>query len=205
MRTGAPSASTAASRLQSDSVEKIFRWRRIDEEVGLELLRLTMGDNEIHVRSRLLVTGPESYGVDFDWHLDPAWRTRRIFIRLTESHERTVLIERAAAAAWRVNNHPRPDLDGCHEVDLSPTPFCNTLAIRRLFHDNSGSAGEMTAVYVNFPAMTIQPSRQRYERRGERQFQFIDLGANKGFEALLTVDDEGMVEKYDGLFELVVD
>jgi uncharacterized protein len=186
-------------------MEKIFRWRRIDEEVGLELLRLTVGDDEVHARSRLLVTGPESYGVDVDWHLDPAWRTRRVFIHLTESHERTMLIERTGEAAWRVNGHPRPDLNGCEEVDLSPTPFCNTLAIRRFFPDTAGSAGEMTAVYVNFPAMTIQPSRQRYERRGDRQFQFIDLGANRGFEALLTVDDDGMVQRYEGLFELVDD
>jgi uncharacterized protein len=186
-------------------VEKIFRWRRIDEEVGLELLRLTIGYDEVHARSRLLVTGPESYGVDFDWHLDPAWRTRRLVIRLTDSHERTLLIERAGETTWRVNGHPRPDLTGCDEVDLSPTPFCNTLAIRRLFDGGAGDVGEMTAVYVNFPAMTIQPSRQRYERRGERQFQFIDLGANRGFQALLTVDDERMVERYDGLFELVVD
>jgi hypothetical protein len=186
-------------------VERVFRWRRIDEEVGLELLRLTIGYDEVHARSRLLVTGPESYGVDIDWHLDPAWRTRRVFIRLTESHERTLLIERAGETAWRVNGHPRPDLDGCDEVDLSPTPFCNTLAIRRLFHGTASSVGEMTAVYVNFPALTIQPSRQRYERRGERQFQFIDLGANRGFEALLTVDEDRMVERYEGLFELVED
>jgi hypothetical protein len=186
-------------------MEKIFRWRRIDEEVGLELLRLTIGYDEVHARSRLLVTGPESYGVDIDWHLDPAWRTRRVVIRLTESRERTLLIERAGEAAWRVNGHVRPDLDGCDEVDLSPTPFCNTLAIRRLFRDDASHAGEMTAVYVNFPAMTIQPSRQRYERRGVRQFQFVDLGANKGFEALLDVDEDGVVVRYEGLFERIDD
>jgi uncharacterized protein len=186
-------------------MERIFRWRRIDEEVGLELLRLTLGYDEVFARSRLLVTGPESYGVDLDWHLDPAWRTRRLVIRLTDSRERTLLIERAGETAWRVNGHARPDLDGCDEVDLSPTPFCNTLAIRRFFHGGTSSAAEMTAVYVTFPAMTIQPSRQRYERRGTHQFQFIDLGANSGFEALLTVDDDGMVQRYEGLFELVVD
>jgi uncharacterized protein len=54
---------------------------------------------------------------------------------------------------------------------------------------------------VQVPELSIAPSRQRYERRGHRHWRYIDLGAVKGFEADLELDDERFVRRYEGLFE----
>ena len=58
---------------------------------------------------------------------------------------------------------------------------------------------------MTFPALTLQPSRQRYERLSTRSFRYIDLGAADGFEATLEVDANGIVTRYEGLFEQLPD
>ena len=99
-----------------------------------------------------------------------------------------------------VDRRPRPDPEGCEEIDLSMTPFCNTLALRR-FGPLPGGAGELTTLYVSFPDLRISPSRQRYERLGSHLFKYLDLGLSAGFEADLAVDEHGLVRHYPQLFE----
>jgi hypothetical protein len=90
----------------------------------------------------------------------------------------------------------RADLDGCAEIDVSATPFCNGLALRHL----GEKPGELTALFVRAPDLTVQPSRQCYERL-ENGWCYVDLGVAKGFTAVLTFDDHLIVRDYEGLFE----
>ena len=108
-------------------------------------------------------------------------------------------IERTGPAAWSVDGQPRGDLAGCAELDVSATPFCNPLAVRHLGH----KTGELTVAFVDLPALTIVPSLQRYEAMGPNQWRYIDLGAAKGFTAVLTFDALGLVQHYEGLFETI--
>ena len=53
------------------------------------------------------------------------------------------------------------------------------------------------------PELSIIPSLQRYEAMGSDEWRYIDLGASKGFTAVLTSDDQGLVHRYEGLFETI--
>jgi uncharacterized protein len=59
------------------------------------------------------------------------------------------------------------------------------------------------ALYVDASDLSVQPSRQRYERLGERQWRYVDLGVAKGFKAVLDFDEDGIVTTYEGLFERI--
>jgi uncharacterized protein len=181
--------------------DAVYRWRALDGH-SLEVLRMRVGDQGCHARSWLIDAGDSPFAAEVAWVLDPAWRTRSVTVHLNAATVGTLEIERAGETSWRVDGVPRPDLDGCAEVDLSATPFCNTLAMRR-FGPPPGGPGELTALYVVFPQLTCEPSRQRYERLGPRTFRYIDLGAQKGFEARLTVDSEGLIREYEGLFQRI--
>lgn len=185
------------------TTETIIGWRGL-ETPSLEVLRLGRGGAGVVVRSDLVDAGARAFGLSYEWDLDPGWRTRSLRLRVSEGRAREMVIERAGDAAWRIDGEPRPDLDGCDEVDLSPTPFCNTLAIRQL-GPRPGAPGELTALYLALPDLDPVPSRQRYERLGDRIYLFVDLGANPGFRARLEVDETGMVRRYDGLFEMLED
>ncbi len=181
--------------------EAVYRWRRIDG-LTLEVLRLRVESASCRAYSSVVDASARPFSVAYEWELDREWRTRTLSVRVYEREIKTLSIERISDASWRVDGAAGGNLDGCDEIDLSISPFCNTLALRR-FGPPPGDAGEITALYVSFPDLTCAPSRQRYHRLGPSTFSYIDLGVHKGFEARLTVDDEGFVREYEGLFQRV--
>jgi uncharacterized protein len=177
----------------------IVRWRKLDGR-GLEILRLHAGPGALVARSHVVEAGDAPFAVRYEWRLDSRWRTRSLHLTVYQESERELLIERTSDSRWSIDCGARPDLDRCDEVDLAITPFCNTLALRR-FGQPPGGAGELTTLYVDFPELSISPSRQRYEQLGSHVFKYIDLGLSAGFEADLTVDEHGLVRHYPQLFE----
>ena len=59
----------------------------------------------------------------------------------------------------------------------------------------------MRVAWINAADLSTTPSRQRYEKLDARNWRYIDLGVARGFEAGLHLDSDGMVERYEGLFE----
>ena len=181
--------------------ERLYRWRRL-QGAGLEVLRLEASGDGVRARGEIIDAGSETFAASYDWQLDASWRTRTLRLQLRGADIRDLTIERAGAAQWNVDGGTRPDLLGCEEIDLSATPFCNTLALRR-FGPPPGAAGEMTALYIGFPRLALSPSRQRYEQIGPNEFVYIDLGLYAGFRARITVDPDGLIKTYEGLFERI--
>ena len=173
-------------------------WRRIDF-VGLEILQLTKTQTAIEARGTIIDAGDGQFSLSAVWKLDANWRSRSLDLtQRAASGERTLRIERGQRG-WLIDGHARPDLADCLEIDVSATPFCNGLALHGLGHE----PGELTALYVDASDLSVQPSRQAYERLGPRQWRYIDLGVAKGFKAVLDFDEDGLVTKYEGLFERV--
>jgi uncharacterized protein len=173
------------------------RWRRLDYP-GLEIMNLNDDADGWIVRSVIADGGDEPFGMTCEWRLDKAWRSRSLALSCFDAAgERALSIARAGPSSWRINGASRPDLEDCAEIDLSATPLCNGLALRRLGYQ----PGELTALYVLAPALSIEPSRQRYDQLGERRWRYVDLGAVKGFTAVLDFDSDGFVRRYEGLFE----
>ena len=177
----------------------VLRWRKLDGR-GLEVLRLRAGPSSVIASSHVIDAGDTPFAVWYEWRLDPQWRTHSLHVTLWEEKRRELHIERTGDSRWSIDRSPRPDLGGCEEIDLSITPFCNTLALRR-FGASPGGPGELTTLYISFPDLMISPSRQRYEQLGSHLFKYIDLGLSAGFEADLAVDDHGLVRHYPQLFE----
>jgi hypothetical protein len=183
------------------SRSEVYRWRRSDGR-SLEVLRLSAAPGGLIAHSSVVDAGEPAFAVEYHWALDAAWRTQSLRVRVVHAVERSLLVERNGDASWQIDGRPRADLDGCEEIDLSITPFCNTLAVRR-FGPPPGAAGELTTLYLGFPDDSPVPSRQRYERLEDRVFKYVDLGRFSGFEARITVDEHGLVRTYEGLFERI--
>jgi uncharacterized protein len=187
--------------MPTSSGERVYRWRGFGGR-SLEVLWLVGRVDGFDVRSGVIDAGSAPFVVSYDWQLDPSWRTRSLRLRLRTAHESELAIERTGDASWQVDGRDRADLAGCEEIDLSITPFCNALALRR-FGPPPGDTGELTVLYVELPALALSRSRQRYERLGPDRFRYIDLGRFSGFSAELSVDADGMIRSYEGLFERI--
>ena len=116
----------------------------------------------------------------------------------------SLTLTRSAGGRWQGNGgEDLSDLSGCSDLDLSATPYTNSLALRRLSL-RPGQSGEVLAAWIDVPSLRREVSRQRYTRVGQRTYQFERLsGHASGYSAELKVDDELMVVEYPGAFQRV--
>lgn len=182
-------------------MKTVLFWRRIDVE-GFERLEIEAGPDRVEVAGTVLCVDAGGFRLDHRWTLSPEWRARSVSVEQWNAAGRRSLRLERDGTGWKVNGGRRPDLDGAEEPDLSVTPFCNTLPIRRTPEKPGSSLGLDTA-YIDGAAMTVVRSSQRYDRQGPGRLRYVDLGTAKGFEADLLVDGQGLVVSYEHLFERV--
>lgn len=112
-------------------------------------------------------------------------------------------LRREPSGRWLADGRELESCRGALDVDLGVTPSTNTSAIRRL-ELTMGASAELTATWVRFPELSIEPLPQRYTRLGECTYRYESLrGGEVVFQALLEVDGTGLVERYEGLFERI--
>ncbi|WP_119068093.1 putative glycolipid-binding domain-containing protein [Aggregatilinea lenta] len=88
-----------------------------------------------------------------------------------------------------------PALDGCLDVDISATPFTNTLPIRRL-HLLPGDSCAIHVAYVSVPELVVSREEQVYTCLANDLYRF----ESDDFQADIGVDADGLVVDYPGLF-----
>lgn len=176
-------------------------WRRTDID-ALERLVLVTGPDRVTAESTIVSCEPGGFRLDHCWELGPDWRARRVTLeRWSPTGHASRRIERAPGG-WCVDGARRPDLDGADDLDLSATPFCNSFAIHRV-PPEAGAVLTLDTVFVDAPALGVARSRQRYVSQGPRAFRYTDLGLSAGFATDLLVDAQGLVLRYEHLFERV--
>ncbi len=175
--------------------------RRTDIE-GLERLELAIEPDQITANATTICLEAGGFRIDHRWRLDPDWHALSVTVERWNSQGHGLLQLERAGTGWRVDGVLRSDLEGAEEPDLSITPFCNTFPIRRTPH-GAGESLTLDTAFIDGPALTVARSRQRYDRQGPRRVRYVDLGLSLGFEADLVVDDNGLVLRYEHLFERV--
>jgi uncharacterized protein len=136
------------------------------------------------------------------------WSTRVVEIVMRSgdaSEPRELTLTVAPDQRWQIARVPSPNpampqddlqaLLGLVDVDLGFSPVTNTLPIRRL-NPAIGEAVAVTAAWVRFPELTIEPLPQRYIRLAERRYRYESAGG--AFVAEIEVDDLGLVTAYEG-------
>jgi hypothetical protein len=143
--------------------------------------------------------GDGLWAVRFDLDVDDSWTTVSMDTEVVrDGQTRRLLLERAPDGTWRSDGGPAPDLDGCTDVDITSTPFTNTLPIRRL--DLSvGDTRVIKAAWLEVPDLVVQPMDQRYTRLpgvdGNDRYEYQSLPSGSTYE--LIVDSDGIVIDYE--------
>jgi uncharacterized protein len=180
----------------------VLFWRRTDVE-GLERLELVVESQKVTAASTVICAEEGGFRVDHRWSLDREWRAQVVVVECWNARGHRVLRLERDGTGWRVDGAPRADLDGADEPDLSVTPFCNTFPIRRTPR-GVGESLTLDTAFIDGPALTVERSRQRYDRQGPDRLRYVDLGLSRGFEADLVVDETGLVVSYEHLFQRLV-
>jgi hypothetical protein len=135
------------------------------------------------------------------------WSTRAVEIAMRSGNAnrpKQLRLTVAPEQRWQLEREPPQDpplpqddlraLHGLVDVDLGFSPATNTLPIRRL-DPAIGEAVAVTAAWVRFPELTIEPLPQTYTRLAERRYRYESAGG--AFVAEIEVDDLGLVTAYE--------
>ena len=175
-------------------------------DTGLEHFYLRRGNEEITADG--IVIGVEenvAFRIRYQIHCDLGWQVRKVIVESLEENDQALSFVSDGLGNWtNESGNPISELEGCFDVDITATPFTNTLPIRRLSL-TSGESAEIKVVYFRIPEMQVNVESQRYtclETSGAGgKYKFESL--NDGFTAVITVDTDGFVEDYPELFKRV--
>ena len=84
------------------------------------------------------------------------------------------------------------------DIDISLTPFTNTLAINRL-HLQQNEKRNIDVLYIDILNQQTLLATQSYTKLSKFEYKYED--ALYDFEAIITVDEHGLVINYPELFE----
>ncbi len=173
---------------------------------GLGHLRLEMYDGLVADGLVLGVTEGRPFRVAYEVHCDVSWRVRAVRVGVPSSELPEVDLLADGEGNWTMpDGRAVPELEGCIDVDISVTPFTNTLPIRRLDLAPTESA-EVSVAYVEGTELQAWPEPQRYTclEKSDRGGLYRFLSLDGGFTADLPVDADGLVLDYPGLFRRTI-
>jgi hypothetical protein len=185
------------------SLVRTSLWHKLDEP-GAEIMELHRHDRGWELRGvAVLALAGRPAHVRYRVECDPDWHTRAVEVVETWGHQdRQLRLIVNGDSRWQADA-PGGEIEsvrGSVDVDLGMTPATNTLPIRRLGL-GVGEASELTAAWIRFPDLEVEPLPQRYTRLGEKEYRYESRDG--GFSAELLVDDLGLVAVYSGFWELV--
>jgi uncharacterized protein len=188
------------------SEERCIFWQPWQGQ-GMEHLRLALESDHIVARGEVqAIASLQPFRLRYKIKCDAAWRTRKVDLELYDLHGcRERHIKADGLGNWRDDEHgDLAELAGCLDLDISATPFTNTLAFRRLDMRPSEQAA-LAVVYVKVPDLTLRPVSQRYSCNWRAPTGAIVTyeGLFRGFKADLPLDADGLVIDYPETFRRI--
>ena len=136
-------------------------------------------------------------GLDVQYvvRLDAHWHVRQ-FLLFRDLDEPDLWLATDGSGRWgEMNGAHRPDLNGCHDIDLVATPFLRSIPMRRLALGLAvGESTEIAVAMIDPETLHVLPVRHRYLRTDERQWrhQTIDGGGDAREEWVVTLDEHDL-------------
>lgn len=183
-------------------MQRIYRWQPVDG-TGLEHMILSQEDGAIVAHGVIVGSDDDggSFGCSYRVGCDALWQVRSVEVAVVAGKALTLTTD--GAGHWRDGDgRALPHLEGCIDVDISATPFTNTLPIRRLSM-RLAQRTELTMAWIMVPTLDVLRARQAYTRLADRRYHFEAL--DSCFEAMLETDDDAVVLDYPALFRRLDD
>lgn len=178
-----------------------LEWKGL-EDPTLEHCTITSSPGKILVQSKIggLVNEVQMV-VEYELQLDTLWNVSSVEVKINDALQPQFLkLVYSPTGEWTdAALHVRHDLKGCKDIDISLTPFTNTLPVKRLCLEK-GESREIKVVYIDLPAFDVKAQQQRYTYLGNNRFAFEV--PDTGYKNEITFTADGYVWHYPNLFEM---
>ncbi|MED1725740.1 putative glycolipid-binding domain-containing protein [Brevibacillus parabrevis] len=169
--------------------------------LGFEHLEISESNERLIFDS--LVMGMNEQGEWVRTHyvieLDRKWATRKVTIRHLGKADGLCLLSDGQGEWTNAEGEPIAELAGCVDIDISCTPFTNTLPIRRLSFAPHVPQ-EIDVVYFSAYELTWRRVRQQYTLLSADAGSSVFEYRAGSFVENITVDEQGLVLAYPDLF-----
>ncbi|MFB5662579.1 putative glycolipid-binding domain-containing protein [Alteribacillus sp. HJP-4] len=176
---------------------RTYIWRN-EETTGLEYAEVEELSDKIHVNSTIINGSPSAYKADYFFLLTKQWEVVNIRVIIAASGRRLHL--RKKGEKWLdADKKELPELTGAIDVDISATPFSNTLPIKRLSWE-TGHKKEFEMVYIELPSLQLQKLTQYYTLQEKTERGFTFTYECNDYQTKIYMDEDGFVISYPGVF-----
>jgi len=167
---------------------------------SLENCRILHTDYGYDIRSMIIGLHDERiFQVEYEIRTDVNWQS--LFVRVSSDINKknlTTVLEKKDGQ-WFLNDRLAAEFKPASFVDLSLTPFTNTLPIRGLAWTKEPQT--IDVIYFDLPAGEVKAVRQIYKQLDLSHYVFAT--ADGSFQATITVDTDGFVTDYPTLFKMM--
>lgn len=180
---------------------RTYLWTRVPPAVGHAMARIEQQETGWRVSGAEVSRGDPggTMSCTFDIRLDESWHTLDVRAHSYSEEARRLQLTQEGGR-WSQGGAPRPDLQGCLDVDVSATPVTNTFPLRRLDALAVGEYATVPVAWVDVPSLEVRRVLQTYRRvalpegpdPAVWEYSDPEYGAFR-----LSVDEDGVVIDYE--------
>ncbi|WP_104383055.1 putative glycolipid-binding domain-containing protein [Sphingobacterium sp. HMA12] len=142
------------------------------------------------------------YSASYRLIINKQWEINEFLIDSEVNAVKNTLSGRKTDTNWEINHSDAPRFKSFQYIDISLTPFTNTLPINNL-QLKIGDSKEINIIYIDLFNSDIKPVRQRYTRTDLHEYLYENIVSD--FTAHIQVDENGLVLTYPSLFEKIAE
>lgn len=181
---------------------KTLIWQGIFYQ-SLEYFTLKENNGNHIVTSRIIgCLKDQLYSVDYHLTIDINWNILEFSIESEVNTVKNRLTGKKQQDNWEINGNINPDFKGFQYIDISLTPFTNTLPVNKLKLPEN-RAQEIEVIYIDVLNHQIRPAQQRYTRTSSDRYLYENIQSD--FKAEIVVDENGLVIQYPELFKKITE
>jgi len=137
------------------------------------------------------------FHVSYKLTIDLVWNIKAVVIDCQSDSSFKISLKKKNHQWFNEKGELLSQFNDCTDIDISITPFTNSLAINRSDLP-VGSLKEDTVLYINLPTRECKSVKQRYTNLGGRIYRYENL--DSGFTSNIEVDEDGYVVNYLGIW-----
>jgi len=181
----------------------MISWKGIENNSEtIENLKISNDSKNIKIKS--VVNGFKNnhpIAIKYFLNLNLDWNFTSVKIESLLDSKPDIQLKVNSDGKWfNENNLHLEQLEGATDIDISITPFTNSLPINRL-KEKLKERTELTVVYIDLLNWNIHSVKQYYTKLQDQIFYYE--GVSSGFKSKIFTDENGIVLNYPDLFERV--
>jgi uncharacterized protein len=181
---------------------KTLIWQGIMHQ-SLEYLTLKEKNEHYAVHSNIIGCYQDQlYTVNYKINIDKDWKISEFIIESEINTVKNKMTGILRNGHWEINNAIHEEFKNFKFIDISLTPFTNTLPVKQLQLPEKG-AERINVIYIDVLNLIIKPVQQQYTRISDHEYLYENL--QNDFKANVLFDHNGLVTDYPKLFKKIAE